>query len=221
MAFFWLLIHDRAFLSGKNASHAENIQPHKTDSLADIFDQTIDPAYFDTTWISNFREPNPTGTFMEEQGHFASFCQGSQHRTFSEELSSESENGGAGTSDQPLEGTLECESPEHSSSPAHNIYFGFTVGSGWSGTFFPDGDDEKPWNVHDWWDYERSLIQIDEGAFFGSWIHPRLFTKSFAVATFKCITCFTLFCHLSCYCTVTSYVKYICALNWELLQEPA
>ncbi|CAG8014657.1 unnamed protein product [Penicillium salamii] len=137
-----------AFLSGKNVSHAENFQPHKTDSLADIFDQTIDPAYFDTTWISNFTEQNSTGSFAEEKGHFASFCRGSQHWTFSEELSSESENGGAGTSDQPLEGILECKSPEHLSSPAHNIYFGFTIGSGWSGTFFPDGDDEKPWNVH-------------------------------------------------------------------------
>ncbi|CAG8055331.1 unnamed protein product [Penicillium salamii] len=136
-------------LSGKTSSHTENIQTHKRDCLADIFDQTIDPAYFDTTGVSNIREQNLTGTSVDEKGSFTSFCQSSQYWMLSEELSSESENGEVGASYQPLEGILEVESPKYQSSPEHNIYFGFTIGSGWSGTFFPDGVDEKPWHLHD------------------------------------------------------------------------
>ena len=120
-------------------------QTMSSQSIEEIFEAFIDSSLYNTakpiTEVGGrtFMSPAAKGNEWLNQS-----CQSGGGWQFAETSPSDSDNSEENAAYQFLGERLRLSSAEIQAFPEDNLHLGFTISSGWSGTFFPSGVDDKP-----------------------------------------------------------------------------
>ncbi|KAJ5352100.1 hypothetical protein N7452_001074 [Penicillium brevicompactum] len=120
-------------------------QTMSSQSIEETFEAFIDSSLYNTakpiTEVGgrNFMSPAAKGNEWLNQS-----CQSGGDWQFAETSPSDSDNSEESTAYQCLGERVRVNPAEKQAFPEDNLHLGFTISSGWSGTFFPNGVDDKP-----------------------------------------------------------------------------
>ncbi|KAJ5780268.1 hypothetical protein N7457_005428 [Penicillium paradoxum] len=119
-----------------------NAADYGTDPFEELFDQMIDSNFFHTERLSfKCTDQDPGDLIVAENDSCVSPFPNAEHSTWTDISSSSSGDSEVGTPYQAQENSLENSLAHLNEYTRDELYFGFSISSGWSSTFFPHGDE--------------------------------------------------------------------------------
>lgn len=128
-----------------NTVSERHIQNNTTESIEQIFEASIDPKSYNILEpTSEFENPIFVSTATDGGGWLTQLCRSDGDWQLTETSPSDSDNSEEDTSYKYLGQTFEVKPVEKQAFAENNLHLGFTISSGWSGTFFPPEIEDRP-----------------------------------------------------------------------------